>query len=123
DLHVARTAGGAPRRREAGSSAVRRAPDAHSSARHHDRAGAMSTVPVVRFVVAGVDTQSPAPSLGRPYTVVYDGHCKVCTRLSRALQSWDTARQFEVVPSQAPGVQARFPWIPARAYAESLQVI
>jgi predicted DCC family thiol-disulfide oxidoreductase YuxK len=79
--------------------------------------------PVVRFVVAGVDTQAAPPSLGRPYTVVYDGHCKVCTRLAKALMSWDGQRAMEVVPSQAPGVQARFPWIPARAYTESLQVV
>jgi predicted DCC family thiol-disulfide oxidoreductase YuxK len=30
---------------------------------------------------------------------------------------------MQVVPSQSPGVQARFPWIPARAYRESLQLI
>jgi predicted DCC family thiol-disulfide oxidoreductase YuxK len=79
------------------------------------------TVPVVRFVVAG--HESAAIPLNRPYTVVYDGDCKVCTRLSRALRKWDRNGLLEVVSSQTPGVQARFPWIPARAYRESLQLV
>ena len=53
------------------------------------------TVPVVRFTVAGQD--APSPSLGRAYTVVFDGDCKVCTRLSGVLRKWDTGRQLEVV--------------------------
>jgi len=36
---------------------------------------------------------------------------------------WDGRHQIEVVPSQAPGVMARFPWIPPRAYAEALQLV
>ncbi len=79
------------------------------------------TVPVVRFTVAGQEEASP--SLGRAYTVVYDGDCKVCTRLSRMLQKWDGGRMLEVVPSQQPGVTARFPWIPTHAYAEALQMV
>jgi predicted DCC family thiol-disulfide oxidoreductase YuxK len=39
------------------------------------------------------------------------------------LVQWDVGRQLEVVPSQQPGVMARFPWIPARAYAEALQLV
>jgi predicted DCC family thiol-disulfide oxidoreductase YuxK len=44
-------------------------------------------------------------------------------RLSRALRSWDRRRDFEIVASQSAGVMARFPWIPARAYADALQLI
>lgn len=80
----------------------------------------LRTFPVVRFVVRGQDTYH---GLGRPYTVVYDGNCKVCTRLAGVLEKWDRAHELEVVPSQAPGVMARFPWIPARAYVEALQLI
>jgi predicted DCC family thiol-disulfide oxidoreductase YuxK len=80
------------------------------------------TVPVVRFTIAGQEG-AVAPSLGRAYTVVYDGHCRVCTRLSKGLITWDREKLLEVVPSQQPGVLARFPWIPARAYAEALQLI
>jgi predicted DCC family thiol-disulfide oxidoreductase YuxK len=75
---------------------------------------------VVRFTVRG---QSASPGLGRPYTCIYDGTCKICSRLARALEKWDKNRQIEVVPSQSPGVTARFPWIPARAYAEALQLV
>lgn len=91
------------------------------------------TVPVVRFTVRGEEvgaatagmtpvTKGVAPG-ERPYTVVFDGQCKVCGRLARTLARWDRHRCFEIVPSQAPGVHARFPWIPARAYAESLQLV
>ena len=80
-----------------------------------------ATVPVVRFTVAG--REGVAPSLGRDYTVVYDGDCKVCTRLSKVLAKWDGHRRLEVVSSQQPGVTARFPWIPTRAYVEALQLI
>lgn len=81
------------------------------------------TVPVVRFVVAGNRDQSYVPCDTCDYTVVYDGHCKVCGRLVRLLRWWDRRHRLEIVPSQAPGVQARFPWIPARAYQEALQVV
>jgi predicted DCC family thiol-disulfide oxidoreductase YuxK len=85
------------------------------------------SVSVVRFTVAGVDTTGPlAPSIGDPcrrYTVVYDGHCKVCGRLVKMLTKWDTGHDLEIIPSQTPEVHARFPWIPARAYTESVQVI
>ena len=77
------------------------------------------TVPVVVFTVRGAP---PPEGLGRPYTVVYDGTCKVCTRLSNVLRHWDKGR-LEVVASQSPGVMARFPWIPARAYIEALQLV
>ena|SRR5215207_8485320 len=80
----------------------------------------MITVPVVRFTIAGADASK---GLGRAYTCVYDGMCKVCTRLANGLRKWDRHGEIEVVASQAPGVLARFPWIPARAYAEALQLI
>ena len=80
------------------------------------------SVPVVRFTVTGM-SDTPVPSLGRPYTVVFDGQCKVCNRLARMLRRWDKYREFEVVSSQTPGVQARFPWIPPRAYIEALQLV
>ena len=79
------------------------------------------TVPVVRFTVKGQE-ENPAP-LNRDYTIVYDGACKVCTKLSKVLQRWDRSRKFEVISSQTSGIAARFPWIPAKAYTESLQVI
>ena len=79
------------------------------------------TVPVVRFTVRGLENAQVL--YARPYTVVYDGACKVCNRLVRLLAKWDRADLITAVPSQTPGVQARFPWIPARAYAEAVQLI
>ena len=57
------------------------------------------------------------------YTVVYDGTCAVCIRLVDLMRTWDRHSQLDVVASQAPGVTARFPWIPPQAYADALQLI
>lgn len=80
------------------------------------------TVPVVRFTVAGHPEQ-PGTGLGRPYTLVFDGACRMCTRLSNVLRKWDSRRQIEVTASQTTGVMARFPWIPARAYTQAIQLV
>jgi predicted DCC family thiol-disulfide oxidoreductase YuxK len=82
-----------------------------------------ATVPVVRFTIAGAPIEKASAGLGRPYTVVYDGSCRVCKRIVRALTRWDKHHLLELTPSQAPGVKARFPWVPERAYAESVQLI
>ena len=81
----------------------------------------MKTVPVVQFVIAGAEPRRCAG--GCPYTIVYDGTCNVCNKIVRRLKRWDRAPLFDIVPSQQPGVQARFPWIPASAYRESVQLI
>lgn len=79
------------------------------------------SVPVVRFAYAGQPQDYDCGA--RPYTVVYDGACKVCGRLARVLQRWDGQDTLSVVPSQQAGVKACFPWIPDSAYRESLQLI
>lgn len=84
------------------------------------------TVPVVRFTVQGADAAVDTPtwgSPGRPFTVVYDGFCNVCKKLVGVLARWDTAGNLEILSSQTPGIAARFPWIPASAYLESVQLI
>lgn len=85
------------------------------------------TVQIVRFTIAGERVGQPtAPSIGesaRRYTVIYDGDCKVCSRTVKLLAKWDRYHQLEIIPSQRPGVRERFPWIPARSYAESIQVV
>ena len=60
---------------------------------------------------------------GRPYTVVYDGSCNVCRKIVTYLDRWDRNHDLELIPSDTPGIPERFPWIPARAYAESIQVV
>jgi predicted DCC family thiol-disulfide oxidoreductase YuxK len=85
------------------------------------------TVPVVRFTVKGDVTAPPVAlaigSPSRPYTIVYDGACKVCQALVRRLVKWDRHAVFEIIPSQGAGVHARFPWIPARAFTQSVQLV
>lgn len=84
----------------------------------------MKLVPVVRFVVAGHDQQEITARIGtRPYTLVYDGNCRICGRLVRTLTQWDRHHKIVILPSQMPGVRAYFPWIPDRAYSESVQLI
>jgi predicted DCC family thiol-disulfide oxidoreductase YuxK len=86
-----------------------------------------TTVPVVTFTVKGEATSpTVAPAVGSPsraYTIVYDGACKVCQGLVRRLLKWDRAGVFEIIPSQGQGVHARFPWIPARAFSQSVQLV
>jgi predicted DCC family thiol-disulfide oxidoreductase YuxK len=77
--------------------------------------------PVVRFVFGGKEAQGGGS--GRPYTVVWDGTCKTCRRLVGLLEKWDTGRQIEALPSQNTSVLSRFPWIPAEAYAEAVQLV
>jgi predicted DCC family thiol-disulfide oxidoreductase YuxK len=79
------------------------------------------TIPVVRFTVAG--REAAIHGLGRAYTLVFDGDCRVCTRLCRVVARWDRDEQLEIVSSQQQGVMARFPWIPLRAYADALQLV
>jgi predicted DCC family thiol-disulfide oxidoreductase YuxK len=62
-------------------------------------------------------------SSGRGYTLVYDGTCGVCTRIAGVLRRWDSSGQIDIVASQAPGVMERFPWIPARAFSEAMQLV
>ncbi len=78
-------------------------------------------VPVVRFVFGGQEAVSAG--LGRTYTVVFDGQCKVCNRLVKLLHRWDRRKLIETVPSQNSTVPARFPWIPLDAYRDALQLI
>jgi predicted DCC family thiol-disulfide oxidoreductase YuxK len=79
------------------------------------------TIPVVHFRFG--DADAAAAGMGRPYTVVYDGACKVCGRLVKLLNAWDTRNELEVIPFQNTSVLDRFPWIPSEAYAEAMQLI
>jgi predicted DCC family thiol-disulfide oxidoreductase YuxK len=72
------------------------------------------------------DEHPMAPTTGEPgrrYTVIYDGHCKVCGRMVKMLAGWDRNHELEIIPSQAPGIRERFPWIPPRAFVDSVQVV
>ena len=57
------------------------------------------------------------------YTLIYDGQCRMCTGIVDVVRRWDSGGEIEITPSQTPGVAARFPWITARAFAESIQLV
>lgn len=61
--------------------------------------------------------------VSRHYTLVYDGDCRVCSRSVQLLRQMDKRQEIEMVPAQAAGVRARFPWIPPAAFAEAIQLI
>ena len=79
------------------------------------------TVPVVQFTFNGAALEHF--HFDRQYAVIYDGHCRICTKLSGVLKKWDRHGQLAVVPSQLPGVRESFPFIAERDYLESLQLI
>jgi predicted DCC family thiol-disulfide oxidoreductase YuxK len=81
----------------------------------------MTLHPVVRFTVRG--DAATGVRCTDCHTVIYDGTCVVCGRLVAALRRLDRRGDLEFVPSQAPSVRARFPWIPARAFLESVQFV
>jgi predicted DCC family thiol-disulfide oxidoreductase YuxK len=60
---------------------------------------------------------------GARYTLVFDGHCKVCNRFVDAVRRWDGGRRIDIIASQMAGVQARFSWIPPQAFSESIQLV
>lgn len=57
------------------------------------------------------------------YTLVYDGQCRVCTRLVSALRPLDHELRIELAPSQGSGVRERFPWIPPHAFDGAIQLV
>jgi predicted DCC family thiol-disulfide oxidoreductase YuxK len=72
---------------------------------------------------AEAEVADVTPTRTERYTLVYDGHCGICTRFVTRLRKIDRAAVFEMVPSQADSVYERFSWIPEKAYAESLQLV
>ena len=60
---------------------------------------------------------------GRPWTLVYDGTCNVCSRLARRVQHWDSRHVIQAIASQNDTVSTRFPWISHEAFdiSESAQ--
>ena len=59
----------------------------------------------------------------RPFTLVYDGDCRFCTRSVDLVASWDRGGAVEIVPFQRGGVRERFPWIADVAFHEAMQLV
>lgn len=58
-----------------------------------------------------------------PMIVVYDGQCRVCSRLARGLTRFDRDGALRVVSASHPVVADHLGWIPAQALDEGLQVV
>ncbi len=82
------------------------------------------SVPVVRFTYRhGSPAAATTPRATKPWTLVYDGDCAVCTRIVRVIDRWDRRGEIETVPFQNADVTARFPWIPPEEYTEAMQLV
>ena len=57
------------------------------------------------------------------YTLIYDGDCRVCQRSVDLILRWDTRRELEIIPFQAPEVRERFSWIPEEDFDRSMQLV
>ena len=58
-----------------------------------------------------------------PWTVVYDGQCRVCIRSVNLLRDWDRYGRFQLVAYQSAGVPERFPDIAPEEFEASVQLI
>ncbi len=58
-----------------------------------------------------------------PWTVVYDGQCRVCIRSVSLLDDWDRHGRFERVAFQSAGVPERFPDIAPEEFRAAVQLI
>lgn len=65
----------------------------------------------------------PKSAAPRPWVMVYDGDCSMCTRFAAMIGRWDRAQAIEIVPSSDPGLPKRFPWIKPSQYAEAMQLV
>ena len=58
-----------------------------------------------------------------PGTVLYDGHCQLCTRGARKLVALARAGAVEAVSFQEPGVLERFPGLTHEACMQAMYLI
>lgn len=87
----------------------------------------MTTVPVVTFTVRAPPLDADAVAAARAAVtrpvVLYDGTCRMCTRLARLLRTLDRRRTLDVLAGQEVPVETRFPWITRGALAEALHLV
>ena len=68
------------------------------------------------------DAAAAGPAL-KPYVLVYDGECRVCTRIAGRIREMDRDAMIDVVPFAESRAETRFPWIPAEAFADAMQLV
>lgn len=74
-----------------------------------------------RHTAAGMHA-GPA-SGGRPWTLVYDGTCNVCSRLARRVARWDSRHVIQMIASQNDTVATRFSWISPEDFRAAMYLI
>ena len=56
-------------------------------------------------------------------TLIYDGTCGFCRRWVERLRRWDRRGALEMVPFQAPDLEARFPGVSRRECADRIHLV
>lgn len=57
------------------------------------------------------------------WTLLYDGHCRVCQRAVRGLRRLDRAHRVDAVPYQDPEARQRFAWIPTSDLERAMHLV
>jgi predicted DCC family thiol-disulfide oxidoreductase YuxK len=63
------------------------------------------------------------PRGSRPVTVLYDGHCVLCTRSKEKLERWRTAPSMRFLPLQSPEARALVPDMDEKRYQGAMHVL
>jgi predicted DCC family thiol-disulfide oxidoreductase YuxK len=75
----------------------------------------------------GLDGPRWWPSLwprgAAPLTVLYDGHCVLCTRSKEKLERWQTAPALRFLPLESPEARALVPEMDEERYLGAMHVI
>ena len=58
-----------------------------------------------------------------PVTVLYDGHCVLCTRSKQQLERWHTAPAMRFLPLQSPEARAMVPDMDEKRYQGAMHAI
>src|SRR5215468_4911201 len=56
-------------------------------------------------------------------SLVYDGSCAFCRRWVERVRRWDRRRRLELVPYQAPDLEARFPQLSRAACRQRMHLV
>ena len=63
------------------------------------------------------------PRSSRPVTVLYDGHCVLCTRSKEKLEKWPTAPSMRFLPLQSAEARALVPDMDEKRYQGAMHVL
>ena len=63
------------------------------------------------------------PRDGRTVTVLYDGHCVLCSRSKAKLEKWKTAPRIRFLPLQSPEARALVPDMDETRYLGAMHVV